>query len=85
MVSVNLPSMLASQAGGQRRFEVDAGTVGDVLRALPVADLVLDAAGACNPWLLVYVDEENARDLGGLECPLQGAEELRIIAILAGG
>ena len=42
MVRVVVPSLLAAQADGQGRFDVEAETVGDALRALPVADLVLD-------------------------------------------
>jgi len=33
-VTVLLPSILAAEAGGQGRFELDAETVGDALRAL---------------------------------------------------
>jgi hypothetical protein len=39
---VLLPSMLAAEAGGASRFEPDAETVGEALRALPVASLVFD-------------------------------------------
>jgi hypothetical protein len=39
---VLLPSLLAGEAGGQRQFEVEADTVRDALRALPIADLLFD-------------------------------------------
>ena len=42
MVSVVLPSLLAAQAGGRKRFEVDGPTVEAALRGLPVADLLFD-------------------------------------------
>jgi sulfur-carrier protein len=85
MVGVVLPSMLAAQAEGRQRFEVEAETVGDVLRALPVADLVLTERGELRQYVNVYVDGTDARESGGLACPLTGAREVRIVAMLSGG
>ena len=85
MVLVQLPSLLADQAGGQSRFELEAATVGDALRALPVADLLLDERGKLRPLVNVYVDGEDARGAEGLETPLDRAQEVRVIAAVAGG
>lgn len=85
MVHVMLPSMLATQAGGQRRFDSDAATVGEAIHALPVADLVLDGDGGFNPYLLVYVNASNSLESGGMASPVAAEDEVRIIAILAGG
>jgi hypothetical protein len=84
---VTVPSMLAAQAHGQRRFEVkgEAETIGDAVRALPVADLLFNERGEWNRYLNLYVDGADARDRGGLACPLAGVRELRIVGILAGG
>lgn len=80
-----VPSMLAAQAEGQVRFEVDAARLGEALRALPVADLLFTAGGEWNRYLNVYVDGEDARERGGLECPLTGVREIRIVAMISGG
>jgi molybdopterin converting factor small subunit len=85
MVQVVLPSILAEQAGGQKRIEVEAETVGEALRALPIADLVLDERGELRRLAWVYVDGEDAREHGGLACPLTGAREVRIVGAVAGG
>ena len=85
MVVVKLPGLLAEQAGGQREFDVDAATVGDALRALPVSDLLLDERGNLRRLVNVYVDGEDARRANGLETPLAGAQEVRVIAAVAGG
>ena len=85
MVLVLLPSLLATEAGGRNRFELDAATVGDVLRALPVANLVLDERGALRPLVNVYVDGVDARNRDGLDTSLTGAEEIRLVAAIAGG
>ena len=85
MVQVILPSVLAAQADGRKRFDVEAETVGDALRALPVADLLFNERGEWNRYLNVYVDGTDARDRGGVTCPLAGARELRVMAHIAGG
>jgi molybdopterin converting factor small subunit len=85
VVQVVLPSVLAAQADGQKRFDVDAETVGDALRALPVADLIFNERGEWNRHLNVYVDETDARERGGPACPLAGASEVIVVAMISGG
>src|SRR5687767_463096 len=63
MAVVLLPGLLATEAGGQKRLELDAATVGEALRALPVADLVLDEQGEVRSLVHVYVDGERVHDL----------------------
>jgi sulfur-carrier protein len=85
VVVVRLPSLLAEQAGGQGRFEIEAATVGEALRALPVSDFLLDERGELRRLVNVYVDGTDARRTDGLETPLEGATEVRVIAAVAGG
>ena len=85
MVLVLLPSLLAAQAAGQGRFEVEAATVGAALRQLPVKDLLLDEAGELRRLVNVYVDGEDARRLQGLDTSVEAAREVRVIAAVAGG
>jgi molybdopterin converting factor small subunit len=77
--------MLAAQADGQRSFDVDAATVGEALRTLPVGDLLFNERGELNPHLNVYVDGTDHRDRGGLESSLENAREIRIVAMVSGG
>jgi hypothetical protein len=85
VVQVVVPSILAAQADGQKRFDVDAETVGEALRALPVADLLFDERGEWNRHLNVYVDGTDTRDQGGMACPLAGAREVRVVGMISGG
>jgi molybdopterin synthase sulfur carrier subunit len=85
VVVVKLPSLVAEQAGGQREFEVEATTLGEALRGLPISDFLLDERGELRPLVNVYVDGEDARQAAGLETPLDDAREVRIIAAVAGG
>ncbi|MDX6437567.1 MAG: hypothetical protein QOF45_150 [Gaiellaceae bacterium] len=82
MAIVLLPGLLATEAGGQKRFEVDATTIGDALRGLPVSDLVLDERGEVRSLVHVYVDGERAGDLGAAVEP---KSRIRIVAAIAGG
>jgi molybdopterin converting factor small subunit len=82
---VRLPSLLAREAGGQREFELDAATLGDALRALPVRDLCLDEHGELRRLVNVYVDGEDARAGAGLETPLAGSSEVLVVTAIAGG
>ncbi len=84
-MTVRLPALLAAQAGGRKRIDVEAETVGDALRALPVADLLFDEHGALRPLVNVYVDGRDARDTGGLSAPLRPGAEVRVVAAVAGG
>jgi len=77
--------MLAGEAGGRNRFELEAGTVGDALRALPVANLVLDERGELRRLVNVYVDGVDVREREGLATPLTGGETVRLIGAVAGG
>jgi sulfur-carrier protein len=85
VVVVKVPSLVAEQAGGQREFEVDGATLGEALGALPISDLLLDERGELRRLVNVYVNGEDARRAQGLETPLDGAEEVRVIAAVAGG
>ena len=85
MVQIVIPSFLAAQADGTRYYEVEAQTVGEALRALPVADLLFNERGEWNRYLNVFVDGTDARERGGPACPLAGAREVLVIAMLAGG
>ena len=85
MTAVVVPSVLAAQADGRATFDVEAETLGAALQALPVADLLFDARGTWSPHLAVFVDGEDARVHGGLECPLAGVREVRIVGMISGG
>jgi sulfur-carrier protein len=85
VVRVVVPSILAAQADGRPCFDVQATTVGEALRALPVADLLVNERGEWSRHLNVFVDDRDARELGGPACPLAGVREVLIVAMLSGG
>ena len=80
-----LPSLLATEAGGRSRIEVEAATVGDALRSLPIANLIFDEHGELRRLVNVYVDGVDYRERGGLDAPLDGGDTVRVVAAVAGG
>jgi len=82
---VLLPAVLAAEAGGQKRFELEAATVGDALRQLPVQNLLFDETGELRRLVNVYVDGVDARSGRGLEEPLGDDSEVRVVGAVAGG
>jgi molybdopterin converting factor small subunit len=82
VVVVLLPSLLASEAGGEGRFELEAATVREALRGVPVQDLLFDERGELRPLVNVYVDKSQVDDL---DAAVSGDAEIRVVAAIAGG
>src|SRR3954451_9577805 len=82
---VLLPAVLAAEAGGQKRFEVEAATAGDALQQLPVRTLLFDERGELRRLINVFVDGVDARGGRLLEEPLAESSEVRVVAAVAGG
>lgn len=82
MAVVLLPSLLATEAGGQGRFEIQATTVREALRGVPVRDLLFDERGKLRPLVNVYLDKAQVDDL---DAAIGGDAEIRVVAAIAGG
>jgi hypothetical protein len=82
VVVVLLPSLLAREAGGEGRFEVEAATVREALRGVPVRDLLFDERGELRPLVNVYLDKTQVNDL---DVGVTGDAEIRVVAAIAGG
>jgi molybdopterin synthase sulfur carrier subunit len=84
-VTVLLPGILAAEAGGQNRFDLDVDNVGDALRALPVSNMLFDEHGELRRLVNVYVDGTDIRGGDGVETELAGGESIRVVQAVAGG
>jgi molybdopterin converting factor small subunit len=82
---VLLPAVLAAEAGGQKRFEVEARTVGEALHALPIRNLLFDESGELRRLVNVYVDGVDTRSADGLDTALSKDATVRIVGAVAGG
>ena len=85
MAIVLLPAVLAAEAGGQKRFEVDAATVGEALRQLPVRNLLFDEAGELRRLINVFVDGIDVRGGRLLDEEVSAESEVRVVGAVAGG
>jgi sulfur-carrier protein len=82
---VLLPGALAAEARGQKRFEVEAATVGEALHQLPVVNLLFDEAGELRRLVNVFVDGVDIRAGRLLQEPVTEQSEVRIVGAIAGG
>jgi len=89
-VTVRLPSLLSRFAGGARELSLTAGTVGDVLAELGVRHPELgrrlaEATDDRNPFVTVYLNDEDVRFLGGASASVTDGDELSLVPAIAGG
>ena len=85
MAVVLLPAVLAAEAGGQKRFELEAATVGEALRQLPMRNLLFDESGELRRLINVFVDGIDVRGGRLLEEELGPGSEVRVVGAVAGG
>jgi molybdopterin converting factor small subunit len=93
VVTVRLPTALRPFSGGRSSVAVDAGadaTIADVLASMVricpgVVDRVLDEQGALRRHVNLYVGDEDARVLGGLDAVVPDGAEISILPAVSGG
>ena len=90
MPDVRLPTVLRQHAGGASVVQAPGETVGQVLVFLEATypglrGQLLTADGSPHKFVNVYVDDDDARYLEGLETKLAGTEEISILPAVAGG
>ena len=83
--TVRLPAMLAAEADGRKTFDVEAGTVGEALRQLPVSNLLFDETGELRALINVFVDGVDVRGGSGLDEAVGVDSEVRVVGAVAGG
>lgn len=90
MVSLRIPTPLRSYTGGQVEVTVNGDTVAEAM-----ADLVtqfptlrphlFNGEAQLRPFVNLFLNDENVRDLQGLNTPLQEGDRLLLIPSIAGG
>ena len=88
--TVRIPTQLRQLTGGAGEIAVEAGTVGEALRALDATnpgfgERIFDEAGALRRFVNVFVAEEDVRFLQGLDTPLSEGVVISIVPAVAGG
>ena len=90
MPSVRIPTPLRSLTDGQNTVDIEATTVGDLLRNLNeihpgFSERILDEDGELRRFVNIYVDGEDIRYRDGFETELTPNNEISIVPSVAGG
>jgi molybdopterin converting factor small subunit len=89
-VSVRLPTIMRTHAGGQSEVSAQGSTIGEV-----IDDLVLQFPGTAthlrapdggvHKFVNVYLNDEDVRYLGKLDTPVKDGDQVSIVPAVAGG
>jgi molybdopterin synthase sulfur carrier subunit len=90
MATVLVPTPLRRLTGGQSKVEVDGADVGALISAIDsqfpgVADKVLDGDGNVKRFINVFVNDDEIRQLQGLDTPVAASDKVSIVPAMAGG
>ena len=89
-VTLQLPTVLAKLADGQRTLEARGATLGDVVtdvstRFPGLAPRLRDADGKPYPFVTFYLNDEDIRFQNGFATPVAEGDEITVVAAIAGG
>lgn len=89
-VTVRLPTIMRSHAGGQTEVSAEGSTIGevveDIVRQFPGTASHLKAPdGGVHKFVNVYLNDEDVRYLGKLDTPVNDGDQVSIIPAVAGG
>lgn len=89
-VTVLIPAPLRKLTGGEARVTADGATIGDLIESLEtrypgIKERVCDPDGELRRFVNVFVNGENARNLGGIGTQISTGDEVGIIPAMAGG
>ncbi len=90
MSTVKIPPVLRPSTGGVREILAEGGDVGEVLRQVAAQhpatqDQLFGEGGELNPYVNVYLNDEDVRVLDGLATPVRPDDTLVILPAMAGG
>ena len=90
MPTIKVPPVLRQQTDGEAEVSVEAGTVGDALRALAerhpsTRDQLFSPEGELNRYVNVYLNDEDVRVLDGLDTGVSESDTVVILPAMAGG
>lgn len=89
-VTVRLPTIMRSNAGGQSEISAEGETIGevidDVVRQFPGTATHLRAPdGGVHRFVNVYLNDEDVRYLGKLDTKVSDGDTVSIVPAVAGG
>ena len=89
-VTVRIPASMQRLTEAQSRVEVTEGSVREVLSSLEgsfpgLGGAIFDDAGNLRRFLNIFVNEDDIRNLSGVETSVKNGDEIYIVPAIAGG
>jgi molybdopterin converting factor small subunit len=90
MSIVKIPAALRSYTDGQVEISVDASTVGEAVQELverfsSLKPYLYDGDDKLRPFVNLFVEEHNVKDLDGLKTPLGEDSRVLLVPSISGG
>lgn len=90
MVEIKIPVVLREYAGGEKSIKANAGALREVLAEVAnvhpaFRDQLFAGDGGLRKFVNVYVNDEDARYLGGLDAKVADGDIVSILPAVAGG
>ncbi|MGH7502278.1 MAG: MoaD/ThiS family protein, partial [Longimicrobiales bacterium] len=90
MITIRIPAALKQYTGGGQDVSVTASTVGEALTRLverhpPLRSHLYDERGSLRNFVNTYVNENDARTIGGQDADVQDGDTITIVPSIAGG
>ena len=90
MSTVYIPSVLRATVGGAKSVEIEGDSIRTVVNGLierhpSLGGQLLTDDGDLNRFVNVYVNGQDVRYLAGLDTPVAGSDEVRLLPAMAGG
>jgi molybdopterin converting factor small subunit len=90
MTTIRIPTPLRTYADGQSEATVDGATVreamSDLITQFPALQPHLfNGNSELRPFVNLFLNDENIRDLQGLDTPIDADDRLMLIPSIAGG
>ncbi|PLV56294.1 MoaD family protein [Thermotoga sp. SG1] len=88
MVKVKIPHFLRSK--GEQEIELEATDIRELIEKLEerihgVKSIIYDEKGDLNPFINIFVNDEDIRFLEGLDTKLKDGDKILIMPAIAGG
>jgi molybdopterin converting factor small subunit len=89
-ITINLPTVLAKLANGQRTVEATGTTLGDAIADVSnrfplLAPRLTDVNGEPYPFVTYYLNDEDIRFTGGFAAVVADGDEVTVVPAVAGG
>lgn len=90
MIILKIPTPLRAYTQGQNEIPVQGSTVADAVEDLieqhpSLRPHLLNGKGELRPFVNLFLNEENIRDLQGIQTPIHEGDLLKLIPSIAGG